>query len=104
MLGNYLQQMTSADDIFRCTFVGTLRVNVLRPCSPTHNTIDGHRCRGICNECLVQEHRQKTNSPIKPCLVLIQALDQFLEALVNATMSNNLDYTHNSLTQSYHSL
>ena len=27
MLGNYLQQMTSADDIFRCTFfLGALRV------------------------------------------------------------------------------
>ena len=29
MLGNYLQQTTSADDIFRCIFfVGALRVNV----------------------------------------------------------------------------
>ena len=28
MLGNYLQQTTSADDIFRCNFfLGTLRVN-----------------------------------------------------------------------------
>ena len=27
MLGNYLQQMTSADDIFRCIFLGTLSVN-----------------------------------------------------------------------------
>ena len=28
MLGNYLQQMTSADDIFRCIFfLGALRVN-----------------------------------------------------------------------------
>ena len=28
MLGNYLQQTTSADDIFRCTFfLGALRVN-----------------------------------------------------------------------------
>ena len=26
MLGNYLQQMTSADDIFRCIFLGALRV------------------------------------------------------------------------------
>ena len=26
MLGNYLQQTTSADDIFRCIFLGTLRV------------------------------------------------------------------------------
>ena len=27
MLSNYLQQMTSADDIFRCIFLGALRVN-----------------------------------------------------------------------------
>ena len=27
MFGNYLQQMTSADDIFRCFFLGALRVN-----------------------------------------------------------------------------
>ena len=26
MLGNILQQMTSADDIFRCFFLGALRV------------------------------------------------------------------------------
>ena len=32
MLGNYLQQTTSADDIFRCIFLGALRVNVY------HNT------------------------------------------------------------------
>ena len=31
MLGNYLQQTTSADDIFRCFFfLGTLRVKVAR--------------------------------------------------------------------------
>ena len=27
MLGNYLQQTTLADDIFRCIFLGALRVN-----------------------------------------------------------------------------
>ena len=27
MLGNYLQQTSSADDIFRCIFLGALRVN-----------------------------------------------------------------------------
>ena len=27
MLGEYLQQTTSADDIFRCIFLGALRVN-----------------------------------------------------------------------------
>ena len=28
MLGNYLQHTTSADDIFRCIFLGALRVNI----------------------------------------------------------------------------
>ena len=28
MLSNYLQQTTSADDIFRCIFFGALRVNL----------------------------------------------------------------------------
>ena len=28
MLGNYLQQTTSADDIFRCIFLGALRVKI----------------------------------------------------------------------------
>ena len=27
MIGNFLQQTTSADDIFRCIFLGALRVN-----------------------------------------------------------------------------
>ena len=32
MLGNYLQQTTSAEDIFRCIFfLGALRVNSLPP-------------------------------------------------------------------------
>ena len=31
MLGNYLQQTTSADDIFRCIFLGALRVKVYFP-------------------------------------------------------------------------
>ena len=30
MLGNYLQQTTVADDIFRCIFLGALRVNNIR--------------------------------------------------------------------------
>ena len=29
MLGNYLQQTTSADDIFRCIFFGALRVKIV---------------------------------------------------------------------------
>ena len=33
MLGNYLQQTTSADDIFRCIFfLGALRVKRINPC------------------------------------------------------------------------
>ena len=31
MLGNYLQQMTSADDSFRCIFLGALRVKMFIP-------------------------------------------------------------------------
>ena len=32
ILGNYLQQTTSADDIFRCIFfLGALRVNTINP-------------------------------------------------------------------------
>ena len=31
MLGNYLQQTTQADDIFRCYFLGALRVNLFKP-------------------------------------------------------------------------
>ena len=31
MLGNYLQQTTSADDIYRCIFIGVLRVNYCTP-------------------------------------------------------------------------
>ena len=27
MFGNYLQQTTTADDIFRCIFLGALRIN-----------------------------------------------------------------------------
>ena len=30
MLGNYLQQTTSAGDIFRCIFLGALRVKTLK--------------------------------------------------------------------------
>ena len=29
MVGNYLQQTTSADNIFRCIFIGALRVKTL---------------------------------------------------------------------------
>ena len=29
MLGNFLQQMTSADDIFRCIFLGALRLRAI---------------------------------------------------------------------------
>ena len=30
MLGNYLQQTTSADNIFRCIFLGALRVKIFK--------------------------------------------------------------------------
>ena len=31
MLGNYMKQTTSADDIFRCIFFGALRVKSVMP-------------------------------------------------------------------------
>ena len=36
MFGNYLQQTTSADDIFRCIFLGALRV---KSCSKILNAL-----------------------------------------------------------------
>ena len=43
MLGNYLQQTTSADYIFRCIFLGTLRVNThSRITSPVLLRIKSH--------------------------------------------------------------
>ena len=33
MPGNYLQQTTSADDIFRCIFLGSLRVKKIKQVS-----------------------------------------------------------------------
>ena len=34
MLGNYLQQTTSADDIFRCIFLGALKIMSYADFSP----------------------------------------------------------------------
>ena len=39
MLGNYLQQTTSAGNIFRCIFLGTLRVKKLGDFITIRNTI-----------------------------------------------------------------
>ena len=36
MLGNYLQQTTSADDIFRCIFRGALRVKIINTVEETN--------------------------------------------------------------------
>ena len=36
MLGNYLQQTISADDIFRCIFLGALRVKGVKMISKLH--------------------------------------------------------------------
>ena len=48
MLGNYLQQMTSADDIFRCIFLGALRVKAVfkhyHIVWHTHPTLDRPPC------------------------------------------------------------
>ena len=38
MLGNYLQQTTSAEEIFRCIFFGALRVRI-QSSVPKHNAI-----------------------------------------------------------------
>ena len=49
MLGNYLQQMTSADDIFRCIFIlGALRVNVF--------FLGGKRLNIICQFCYYMQN------------------------------------------------
>ena len=39
MLGNYLQQTTSADDIFRCIFLGALRVKCVRSLLKRHSQL-----------------------------------------------------------------
>ena len=41
MLGNYLQQTTSADDIFRCIFLGALKVKK-NSVNPPESLIMGH--------------------------------------------------------------
>ena len=50
MLGNFFQQMTSADDIFRCIFfLGALRVNdvILNQGSPINSIIHGLFCLAL---------------------------------------------------------
>ena len=52
MLGNYLQQTTSADNIFRCIyFLGALRVNR-----------EGHIIDSLMDSCQ-QTHKKLTNEP-----------------------------------------
>ena len=43
LLGNYLQQTTSADDIFRCIFLGALRV---KQCTIQAKTLVSARLKG----------------------------------------------------------
>ena len=53
MLGNYLQQTTSADDIFRYIFfLGTLRVNFL-PTSLICNSLDPNKSLQLEVTCMV---------------------------------------------------
>ena len=41
MLGNYLQQTTSADDIFRCIFfLGALRVKLINQCAEKNQPLN----------------------------------------------------------------
>ena len=50
MLGNYLQQTTSSDDIFRCIFfLGALRVNIDFRICPTLAVFIGRICLNIPN-------------------------------------------------------
>ena len=45
MLVNYLQQTTSAEDIFRCIFLGALRVNT--PKNIFHLFYYSYKCIGV---------------------------------------------------------
>ena len=47
MLGNYLQQTTSADDIFRCIFLGALRVYIIDHYIQSCSYIDAERINEV---------------------------------------------------------
>ena len=51
MLGNYLQQKTSADDIFRYIFLGALRVNIVSN-SLNQNKAGRFVRPDMCSSCL----------------------------------------------------
>ena len=61
MLGNYLQQTTSADDIFRCIFfLGALRVNLPNSTDPDQRPQNAAFNQGIlCS----RTHLNKLNIP-----------------------------------------
>ena len=48
MLGNYLQQMTSADDIFRCIFFLALKGKILQHHSTISNRLRETQLYPIC--------------------------------------------------------
>ena len=67
MLGNYLQQTTSADDIFRCIFfLGALRVKYI-PCSQQFLIMFGHfpRLNRTKQSCSSFEVKHSTTEPLK---------------------------------------
>ena len=48
MLGNYLQQTTSADDIFRCIFfLGAVRVKIISKCTFGTNELSVTNCSSL---------------------------------------------------------
>ena len=63
MLGNYLQQTTSADNIFRCIFfLGALRVNQFMPNVFSHFYQLVRECSGSVVECLTRDRRAAGSS------------------------------------------
>ena len=83
MLGNYLQQTTPADDIFRCIFSGALRVKRLLQVLPKTKLSSRERSGSVV-ECLTRDREVAGSSLtgvaalcprarlINPCLVLVQ--------------------------------
>ena len=64
MLGNYLQQMISADDIFRCNFIlGALRVNSYLITDPVLNNIGSVHITSVHLICTEQKNAPLSLSP-----------------------------------------
>ena len=92
MLGNYLQQTISADDIFRCIFLGALRVN-------TQHRINNNRTGSSQSHCFIlkisrQSRHLKLSLAPSPAYVLSytiwMALDQTAPKLKLITFASML--------------